>query len=151
MPKKHCVALSKSQRQELTDIIARGSSSSRRLTRVRILLKADQNGDAWTDEQISDALDVAVATVEKTRRRFAEGGVNGAIERRPQPARPQKRKIDGAAEAKLTMLACSAPPDGQARWTLNLLAERMVELKFVDAVSYETVRKVLKKAISSRG
>lgn len=151
MPKKNRVALSQAQRKELTELIRAGTSPSRKLTRARILLKADENAADWTDRQIAEALDVAIRTVEDVRKRFADGCVRAAITRRPQPARPEKRKIDGPAEAKLTMLACSAAPEGHARWTLNLLAGRMVELKFVDSISHETVRKALKKATSSRG
>jgi transposase len=151
MPKKNRVTLSDAERQELTELIRSGKSSSRKLTRARVLLKSDENVDDWTDVRIAEALDVCVRVVEDVRKRFVEGGVKAAIDRRPQPARPEKHKIDGPAEAKLTMLACSVAPEGYGRWTLNLLADRMIELKFVDTVSHETVRKALKKANSSHG
>ena len=146
MPKKNRVVLSAAERRELIKLIRAGRSPSRKLTRARIVLKADEKEDGWTDAQISKPLDVGIRMIENVRKRFAEGGVGFAIERRPQPARPQKRKIDGTNEAQLTMLACGAAPEGHARWSLNLLAGSMIELKFVDTVSYETVRNALKKS-----
>ncbi len=151
MPKKNRVALSDAERRELMDLVRAGTSSARKLTRVRILLKADENADAWHDQQIVAALDVGLRTVEQTRQRFAAGGVKAAVERRPQPPRPEKRKLDGVAEAQLTKLCCGVAPEGHERWSLHLLAEHMVKLEFVDSVSHETVRKALKKAPSSRG
>ena len=96
-------------------------------------------------------MDVSVRTVERVRRRFAEGGLAAALERKPQPVRPAKRVLDGAAEARLVTLACSRPPDGHGRWTLDLLAERLVRLNVVPAVSRDTVGRCLKKARPSRG
>ena len=108
-------------------------------------MKADAGQDDWTDARIAAGLDIARVTVERLRKRFAEGGVAGAAERRPQPQRPRKRVLDGEGEAKLTALACSTPPDGRERWTLGLLADRMVQLKYVATVSADTVSRVLKK------
>lgn len=104
-----------------------------------------------TDQEISEALDVGVATVERIRRRFAAGGVEAAIESHPQPPRPQKRRLDGEGEARLVMLACSRPSDEDGHWTLDLLADRMVKLNYVPAISGDTVGRVLKKTTSSRG
>jgi transposase len=119
------------------------------LTRARVLLKADEGK---TDEQIADAVDTSLGTAERVRKRFCTGGLDAALSDRPQPPRPQKRKIDGEAEARLVTLACSTPPDGRERWTLELLADRMVRLRYVDgAVSGQTVRRVLKKTRSNRG
>jgi uncharacterized protein YjhX (UPF0386 family) len=145
MKKRHIVRLSASERRKLEQLVNGGRASARKLTRARILLKADADRDGWTDARIAEALDIARVTVERIRKRFAEGGVADAVERRPQPARPQKRVLDGEGEARLTALACSKPPDGRDRWTLVLLADRMVQLKHVDSVSADTVGRVLKK------
>jgi transposase len=97
-------------------------------------------------------VEVSARTVERVRRRFAEGGLAAALDRRPQPPRPAKRKLDGAAEAHLVAMVCSDPPDGRGRWTMQLLADRMVRLAYVgEPVSDETVRRCLKKTRSSRG
>ena len=148
MRKKHVVTLTDEQRQELDRLVNTGRESARKITRARVLLKA---ADGQADDAIAAALDVAVATVERVRRRFAGGGLDAAVERRPQPPRPDKRVLDGAAEAKLTMLACSTPPDGYDHWTLDLLADRMARLNYCPAVSRDTVARHLKKARSSRG
>ncbi len=115
------------------------------MTRARILLKADCSplGPAWSDEQISDALDLGAITVHRVRRSFVEGGLEGALVRRPLPRRP--RMLDGEQEAHLIALACGSPPAGRCRWTLRLLADRLVELGHVDKVSHETIRRTLKK------
>jgi transposase len=150
MPKKkYIVDLTGEEREELETLISSGADSARKLTRARILLKADEG---WTDEAIADALDVGRATVERVRKRFVEWGGISAIERR-KPRRRYERKLDGKTEAHLIALACSAPPEGRDRWTLRLLAERVVQLEQVDieSVSHETVRQVLKKTSLNRG
>ena len=147
-PKEYAVALTDEQRHELGRLVNTGRASARKVTRARVLLKA---ADGQADDSIAAALDVAVATVGRVRRRFAEGGLDAAVERRPQPPRPGKGVLDGADEAELTMLACSTPPDGHDHWTLDLLADRMVRLNHVAAVSRDTVARHLKKACSSRG
>jgi transposase len=113
-----------------------------------VLLKA---GDGETDREVAESVEVSVRTVERVRKLFATGGLDAALGRRPQPPRPAKRKLDGAGEAHLVALACSEPPQGRPEWTLRLLAGRAVELKYAEAVSYETVRRVLKKVGPSRG
>jgi transposase len=119
------------------------------LARARVLLKCD---DGLADEEVADEVGVSVGTVERVRKRFCGGGLEAALPDRPQPPRPAKRRIDGVAEAKLVTLACSAAPDGRDRWTLELLADAMVRLKYVDGpVSGQTVRRVLKKTRSSPG
>jgi transposase len=148
MLKANAVSLTDEQRQELKQISRSGRSSTRRVIRARILLKSDIGE---TDQEISEALDVGVATVERIRRRLAAGGIEAAIEARPQPLRPQKRRLDGEGEAKLVMLACSMPPEEYGHWTLDLLAERMVKLNYVPAISGDTVGRVLKKMPSSPG
>lgn len=150
MPKKkYIVNLTSEEREALEALISSGIASARKLTRARILLKADED---WTDKRISEALDVGTATVERVRKRFVEWGGMKAIERR-KPRRRYERKIDGDAEARLVALACSAPPEGRTRWTLQLLADKLVTLEEVDidSVSHETVRQVLKKTGLSLG
>ena len=142
MRKKYGVALADDQRQVLGRLVNSGRESARKITRARVLLKA---GEGESDGAIVAALGVGRATVERVRKRFAEGGLGAALERKPQPARPGKRVLDGAAEARLVTLACSRPPDGHGHWTLDLLADRMVRLNVVPAVSRDTVRRCLKK------
>ena len=115
------------------------------------MLKADRSdaGPGWTDAAIAGALDVGLSTVARIRQRYAEAGLVAALERKG-PERVYERKLDGAAEARLIALACSAPPAGCARWTLKLLAERLVALEVVDGISYETVRRTLKQTSSGR-
>jgi len=122
------------------------------LTRARILLKADhgEGGAGWSDAAIAGALDVHPATVLRVRRQFVSDGLSATLERK-RPDRVYERRLDGSQEAHLVALVCSAPPDGQMRWTLRLLAAELVQLEVVAAISYETVRQTLKKTISSRG
>jgi transposase len=126
--------------------LSAGRAPARELARARILLKADRSphGPGWTDGAIAAALDVSIATVERVRRRFAQGGLDDALRHR-RPRREYRRKLDGEAEAHLVALACSPPPLGRRFWTLRLLADRLVELRFVDRLSYETVRRMLKR------
>jgi transposase len=150
--KLHCVVLEGEQRAALERVVAVGTSHARSVTHARILLKADQgpSGPAWTDEDIARALDVSRSTVERVRHRFANQGHAAAL-RAYRPYLRPPGKLDGAAEAKVVMLACSPPPPGRARWTLRLLARQLVELEVVESVSYETVRTTLKKTRSSHG
>jgi transposase len=148
MRKKYEVSLDDEQRAELERLVRSGRWPARKVIHARILLRADEGE---TDAEVAEAVEVAVATVERVRKRFAEQGPGAALDRKPQPPRPHKRALDGAAEAHLIALACSAPPDGRPEWTLRLLADRVVELKYAGAVSYETVRRVLKKVGPSRG
>ncbi len=152
MTKKYHVTLTEDERTMLTTLITSGTAPARTLTHARILLKADQaaGGPAWTDEAIHDALDVGLSTIARVRERFVEQSIDDALHRRSTP-RPRQRLLDGAEEAHLLALTCSAAPDGNERWTLRLLAEKLVELEYVDRVSHETVRQVLKKMSSSRG
>jgi transposase len=149
MPKSHVVKLNGRERLELEQVTRRGRHAARELARARVLLAVDR--DACTDEEAAEAAGVSVGTVERTRRRFCAEGLAATLRGHPQPPRPDKRKIDGEAEAKLVALACSAPPDGRERWTLDLLADRMVRLRYVAGVSGQTVRRALKKTRSSRG
>jgi transposase len=151
--KKYLVTLTSEEREHLARLTSAGKASALVLTRARVLLKADQadGGPAWDDARIAEALDVGHRTVERVRQRFVERGLEAALRRKPQDRPSRERKLDGAAEARLIALACSAPPGERVAWTLQLLADRLVELRVVDAVSDETVRRVLKKTRSSRG
>ena len=146
MAEKYGVQLTTEERQTLHQLIAKGKTAAYKLTHARILLKADSSdgGQSWTDTQIVQALDVSERTIARVRRRFVEGGLGSALNRKTQKNyRP--RRLDGEAEARLIALACSDPPMGYAQWTLRLLADQMVELNYVERVSYQTVRRTLKK------
>jgi hypothetical protein len=144
--KKYLVTLTPAERDWLTGLASAGKHSALTITRARILLKADQaeGGPAWEDQDIAQALDCSVRTVERVRQRFVERGPEQALGRKPQSRPSRQRKFDGAAEARLIALACAAPPEGRARWTMKLLADKLVELGVFDSVSDETVRRVLK-------
>ena len=152
MRKRHIVVLSEEERARLHTMIGRGVAPASSLTHARILLKANQGegGPGWTDAAIAGALEVNPATVARIRQRYVIAGLDAALHRKP-PARQYRRRVDGQQEAHLVALACSPPPEGRKRWTLRLLAERMVELEVVETVSYETVRQALKQTGSSRG
>jgi transposase len=151
--KRYRVQLSKEEHQQLEQEVKTGQGPARQLLHARIVLKADEGeqGPGWSDEQISEALEVSVPTIERVRRRFVEQGLQEAITRRRQPERPSKRKIDGEQEAHLIALTCSAVPAGYDHWTMRLLADKMVALGYVEEVSYKTVWETLKKTNSSRG
>ena len=151
--KRYIVTLTAERRQALADLIAAGKAAAPKLAHARILLKADQadGGPAWPDDRIAEALDCGVRTVERVRQRFVEQGLEAALIRKKQARPSRERALDGRAEARLIALACSAPPDGRAAWTLQLLADKLVELRVVDSVCDETVRRALKKTRSSRG
>jgi len=153
MKKKYLVTLTDEERQSLRRLTAAGTASALKMTRARILLKADQapGGPAWPDERIAQALDVGLSTIARVRQRFVERSLEAALERKEQDAASRPRKLDGRAEARLIALACSVPPEGRKEWTMRLLADRLVELEVVEAVSDETVRRVLKKTNSSPG
>jgi DNA-binding transcriptional ArsR family regulator len=151
MKKKYPVILSETEREELKQLIAAGTAPARKLTHARILLKADQSpeGPGWVDEAIADAVETSQPTVSRVRKRYFEEGLEAALNRRP-PNREYHRKLDGEQEARLIALACSEPPEGQARWSLRLLADKLVELEIVEEeISYQTVRRTLKKTLSS--
>lgn len=141
MPKKlYIVDLTNEEREELVELTRKGQASARKLTRARILLKADEG---WKDEQIVAALDTSDSTVERTRKRFVEGGLGKALNDDPRPG--AKRKLDGRGEAYLIAITCSEPPDEHEHWTLRAIADRLVELGVVDSISHEAVRQTLKK------
>jgi len=152
MKKKYIVTLMEEERRMLQEMLSRGKAAARKLVHARILLKADgaAGGPGWNDDRIAEALEVGRATVERVRKEFVEEGFEAALERR-RPRRVYRRKLDGDGEAHLVALACQEPPEGHSRWTLQLLADRMVPLEYVDRISYQTVRRTLKKTRSSRG
>ena len=146
MAKRYRVTLTAGERGELERMIARGKADARKLAHARILLRADEaaGAPACTDEEVATATEASTRTVERVRRRFVEEGIESALMPKPTK-RVYARALDGAQEAHLIALACSAPPDGKKRWTLRLLAERVVELGHAEAVSHETVRRTLQK------
>jgi len=151
MKKKYPVILSETERVELKRLIAAGTAPARKLTHARILLKADQSpeGPGWVDEAIAEAVETSQPTVARVRKQYFEEGLEAALNRR-SPNREYHRKLDGEQEARLIALACSEPPEGRARWSLRLLADRLVELEIVEEeVSYQTVGRILKKTPSS--
>ena len=149
--RKHVVHLTDAERRALRRLIASGTAAARTLSHARILLKADASaaGPGWTDAQIRAACEVSLATILRVRRAFVADGFDAALHRRPT-SRRYRRALDGRQEARLVALSCGTPPAGQARWSLRLLTERFIELEGT-LVSDETVRRVLKKTISSPG
>jgi transposase len=148
--KRYKVTLEPDERGELEKLISRGKGAARRLAHARILLHADQGEGrpGKIDAEIAEAVGVSVATIERVRQRFVEEGLEVALSPRP-PRRLYLRKLDGEAEARLIALACGPPPEGRARWTLRVLAERMVVLGYVETVSHETVRTTLQETNSN--
>ena len=153
MPKKkYIVSLTPEERQALEQLTITGKAPAYKVNHARILLKADTNqaNGSWTDQVISEALDISCSTIERVRQRFVEMSLEVALQRKPQQRRKAHR-LDGEQEAHLIALACSTPPEGYGRWSLRLLAERMVALEYVETPSHETVRQTLKKTNSSLG
>jgi transposase len=152
MKKKYVVTLTGAERRMLQEMLSRGRAAARKLMHARILLKADtgRDGPGWDDDTIAQGLEVGRATVERVRKEFVEEGLEAALTRR-RPRREYERTLDGDGEAHLVALACQKPPEGRSRWTLRLLAERMVQLEHVEQVSYQTVRRTLKKMNLSLG
>ena len=150
--KKYIVSLTAEEREKLEQLTTTGKVTAYKMNHGRILLKADTNQEdgGWTDEAISQALDVSVATIERVRQRFVETSLDSALSRQVQQQR-KPRRLDGEQEARLVAITCSEAPEGHARWSLRLLAERMVELEYVESVSHETIRQTLKKTTSSLG
>ena len=137
---KYIVELAEEEREQLRTLVRRGKASVRMVARARVLLKADEG---YMDGAVAQALDVSTATVSRIRRRFVEGGLDQALWEKARPG--QRRKLSGKQEARMIAVACSSPPEGHGRWTLRLLAGKVVELGFASSISPETVRQVLKK------
>jgi transposase len=160
MRKVYVVRLSDEERKQLEDIVKKDElkhdgrkPSALKLTRARILLKADQaeGSPAYTDAEIAEALDVSAKTVFNLRQKWVELGLEQTLERRPQRSASRLPKLDGKAEAKLIACSCGPAPAGRSKWTLRLLADKAVELELAESISPETVRRTLKKTLSSRG
>lgn len=145
--KKYIVRLSGEERKSLKRLVSSGKGSARMFTRARILLKADigENAPGWPDEKIADALDVTIQTIERVRKQLVEEGLEAVLSRRKYVQKVSRKKLDGDAEAHLIALACAEAPEGFTRWSLRLLADKMVELGYVQSISHEAVRRVLKK------
>jgi transposase len=148
---KYRVTLTAEERVALERLVSAGKAAARKLTHARILLLADTHGENRTDEDIVDALNTSARTVARVRQQFVTQGLQAAMDRKSQPPRPDKIKIKGDVEQKLVQLACSDPPRGRCHWTLQLLADELVVLGLVKAVSTETVRQALKKTTFSPG
>lgn len=145
--KKYIVRLSGEERESLRSLVSSGKGPARMFTRARILLKADisEGGPGWPDEKIAEALDVTIQTVERVRKQLVEEGLEAVLHRRKYVQKVSRKKLDGDVEAHLIALACSEAPEGYTRWSLRLLAGRMVELGYVESISHEAVRRALKK------
>lgn len=146
MKKKYFINLSGSEKQELRELINKGVASSRKITRARIILLANKEK---SNREIAEILDIGASTVERTRKKYCEEGLQKALEERPRPG--GKKKLNGHQEAHVVAFACEKSPEGRARYTLRLIADKMVEMNIVDSISYETVRRTLKKIKSSPG
>lgn len=149
---RYVVRLNAAERQGLLDLVTTGKRAATTITRARILLKSDVGpaGEAWDDEEIAAAFDTSLSTIHRVRQTLVEEGLEEALYRK-KPTGRQYRKLDGDQEARLIATACSKAPEGQARWTLRLLADKLVELQVVESISPECVRTTLKKTTSSRG
>lgn len=153
--KKYRVFLNGKKRSTLERLVSTGTNKARTITRARILLLADESpcgisrGMGKTDKEIIEVLGISARTVAATRQRFVEEDIEGALNEKPRPGRPPK--LTGRDEARLTAIACSEPPEGSVRWSVRLLADKLVEVDLVDSISHEAVRRYLKKGISNRG
>jgi hypothetical protein len=153
MSKKYIVQLEPGERETFEQVIRKGRSAAWKVQRAQALLKCDAGpqGPAWPDQRIAEAFGVTTRSLQSWRKRAVEEGPLSLLERKPEDSPRVAPKLRGAGEAHLAHLACSAPPDGHPRWTLRLLAERLVALEVVEAISPETVRRTLKKTSSSPG
>lgn len=148
--KKYIVRLSKEERQELEALVRKGRTPAYKIRHANILLTVDTNGPAWTDQRAAEALGCHDNTVRNVRQRFVEQGLTAALERKQQREPSRQRVLDGEGEARLIALACSQPPEGRRRWTLQLLADKLVELSVAESISDQTVRRTLKKTNCGR-
>lgn len=150
--KKYKVTLTDDEREDLITLVNKGKAAARKITRARILLLADESeaGASWSDDRIVEALGVSRRTVERTREKCVESGLEAALNHK-RTQRPQSKRLDGEAEARLVQLACTDAPDGRERWTMQMLADKLIELEIVETISDETVRTTLKKTNSNPG
>ncbi len=149
--KKYVVELSAGERKQLGEVISKGRSSAKAILKARIVLKADQgaDGDGWTDERICEALETNITMVARTRAKLVNEGLDAVLARKKRARPPIEPIFDGEAQAQLIALACSEPPPGYARWTIRLLADKVVEMNIVDHAHFNTVGRALKKTILS--
>jgi len=147
--KKYIIRLTQAEREQLGALVKKGKAAAYRIKHANILLKADADGPAWIDKRIAEAFGCHVRTVENVRRRCVLEGLEAALERNKQARPRRERKLDGEGEARLIALACSEPPEGRDRWTLQLLADQLVRLEVVNSISAQTVRRTLKKTNSN--
>jgi len=148
---KFVVTLTEEERSDLRRLVRAGAAKARKRLHAQVLLQADASaeGPDWPDQRIQEALHVSPSTIHRVRQRFVEESLESALSGRAMPPRPDKVKVDAGLQTRLVALACSDPPRGSARWTVRLLADRMVEAGLLTGVSEETVRKALKKATST--
>ena len=147
MQKKYIVRLSDEERDTLQEVVKKLKGTGQKVRRAQVLLKADANGAGWTDVRIADAFSCRTRTIENLRQRLVECGFDEALNRKKRAAPPTEKILDGKQEAKIIAMRLGPPPKGYANWTLRLLARKVVELEIVDTVSYETVRRTLKKTV----
>jgi transposase len=149
MARKYVVRLESEEREVLELLVKKGKTQAYRIKHANVLLVVDADGPDWSDEEAADAFGCHVNTVANVRQRFVEQGLEAALERKKQKSPSRERILDGEKEARLIALACSAPPKGRSKWTLQLLADKLVALKVVESISDQTVRRTLKKTSSS--
>jgi transposase len=149
MAKRYIVRLTDRERCELRDLVRKGKTQAYRIRHANILLATDADGPGWTNNRVAEAFGCCANTVTNVRGRFVERGLEAALGRREQKNPRRRRVLDGEGEARLLALSCSAPPEGRARWTLKLLADRLVDLEVVESISDQTVRRTLKKTKSN--
>jgi len=144
---KNSIELTEEQRKQLSEVISTGKAAARTIQHAQVLLKIDsgKEGPNWSDRQVKEAYGASASTIWRIRQRFLEHGLNDATNRRPQPERPEKRKVTGEKEALLIALICTEPPTGYSQWSIRLLRKNVVELHIVEEVGRETIRLVLKK------
>ena len=147
MQKKYIVRLSDEERDTLKEVVKKLKGTGQKVRRAQVLLKADANGPCWTDDRIADAFSCRTRTVEKLRQRLVECGFDQALDGKKRATPPTKKILDGNQECKIIALRLGPPPKGYTNWTLRLLARKVVELDIADTVSYETVRRTLKKTV----
>jgi len=145
MQKKYIVRLSRTERNVLLEVVKKLKGGSQKVRRAQVLLKADVNGSNWTDSHIAEAFGCRRQTVETIRQRFVERGFQETLEGKKRATPPTEKLLDGEQEAKIIATRLGPPPKGYAHWTLRLLARKVVELEIVESISYETVRRTLKK------
>lgn len=145
MRKKYIVRLTDEERSMLQEVISKGTRAAYKIKHANILLKADANGVNWTDAQLAEAFSTTLNTIQNIRQRFVTRGFETALGRKKRATPPRRRALNGHQEARLIALRCSVPPTGYAKWTLRLLAEKLVELEVVEQISRETIRQTLKK------